>query len=443
MRIASLGAAGCIIYLTTGCAVVPGLEAASGVKDTPVLISEIVQRVKCEVADALADKINQQEYLWMSAWTAKIDLTLQANEQGGVTPSVTYTNYFKNAFNFGAGPTSLTSSSSIAAVNQFFSVGASANFGEQAIRAEVISFTLSLKELRQWKYPLPGITSDYELICGRLGRLELTGNLGLIEWVNSALYPVHNHDLQAGIHPSPVTAAKPTLSSASHVTTYDGEPPVDYQKALEQIRTADSEASKALVDAKAKISAIDTSTSQIHRGIDPYLAVMEPELKRNILSNLLDLDKFSRDSHAALVDLETLRDFIAKALQIIQKDSNKSPVPAQNVTTVVNDARDATAKKNFIDDNASEALKIASTILKVDPPLDSLLHSVEFLVTYGATVSPGWTLLAWKGPSPASGSAASASGQRVNILNMALGPVSGIEQNRLIQNQTVTASTSH
>ncbi len=306
-------------------------------------------------------------------------------------------------------------------------------------------FTLSLKELRQWKYPPRGITSDYELVCGGLGRLELTGNLGLIEWVNSALYPVHTHDLQAGIHPSPVTAAKPTLTSASHVTTYDGEPPIDYQKALEQIKTADTEVSKALADAKAKTGSIDGYIIQTHRAINPFMAVMEPELKRNILSNLSDLDKFSRDSHAALVDLQTLRDFIAKALQIVQQDPNKGAVPVQNVTTVVNDAKDAAAKKNFIDDNAAAALKIASPILKlkVDPPLDSLLHSVEFLVTYGATVSPGWTLLAWKGPSPASGSAASASGQRVNILNMALGPVSGTEQNRLIQNQTVTASTTH
>jgi hypothetical protein len=70
----------------------------------------------------------------------------------------------------------------------------------------------------------------------------------------------------------------------------------------------------------------------------------------------------------------------------------------------------------------------------LNPPVDGLLHSVQFVVAYGASVSPNWTLLKWKGPS-LTVPGASASGLRTHILNIALGPPA--EQNRLIQNQTV------
>ena len=39
----------------------------------------------------------------------------------------------------------------IAAVNQSFTLGASINYGEQAVRQEVVSFTLSLRELKDWR----------------------------------------------------------------------------------------------------------------------------------------------------------------------------------------------------------------------------------------------------------------------------------------------------
>jgi hypothetical protein len=144
----------CSACISSGCSWVPSLEEATGSTNPPVLISQVVQRVKCEIADAFADRIRYPEYQWMAGWTAKVDLTLQANDQGGVTPGVTFTQYLRNAFNFAAGPTSLTNPNSIAAVNQFFSLGIGANLGEQAIRAEVVSFTLSLRDLAHLIQPV-------------------------------------------------------------------------------------------------------------------------------------------------------------------------------------------------------------------------------------------------------------------------------------------------
>ncbi len=78
---------------------------------------------------------------------------------------------------------------------------------------------------------------------------------------------------------------------------------------------------------------------------------------------------------------------------------------------------------------------------QIDPPIDSVLHSLQFVISYGANVTPSWTLLQWKGPGQ-SGNFLSASGIRTHNLQLALGPRSGqasISQDatRLITNQTV------
>jgi hypothetical protein len=443
MRKSSHVFTGFLACISSGCSMVPPLEEATGTTNSPVLISQVVQRVKCEIADALADKISQPDYMWMDGWTAKVDLTLQANSQGGVTPGVTYTQYFRNAFNFAAGPTSLTNNNTIAAVNQFFSIGAGANLGEQAIRAEVVSFTVSLRELKNWKYPPRGMRSDFDVICVSPPGFELTGNLGLKEWVNSALYPVSNYDLQAGNHPSPVTAAKPSLSPVAHVTQYEGGPTMPYADAVRRLSDANSAASAALKDATSNAKKIASYISQIHRAISPYLAVMEPNLRRGIEENLRDLEEFGREAKTAVDDITPLQKVISNTYKLILNDSDhKNPV-STIVTNAEDQAGKAVVSQNFSDDVTGEADKIANALQKIDPPVDSLLHSVEFIVSYGVSITPNWTLLQWKGPSPSGGSALSASGGRTNILNIALGPVSGVEQNRLIQNQTVLSSTTH
>ena len=435
--------AGCFLC-SAGCTTVPRLEEATGSTNSPVLISEVVKRIKCELADGLADKIGQPGFEWMSDWTAKVDLTLQANDQGGVTPGVSYTSYYRNAFNTAAGSTSPTNNTMIAAVNQFFSFGAGANLGEQAIRAEVVSFTLSLRELRSWKYPPPRLKpanpeSTYARTCPRPNGIELTGNLGLREWFDAALYPVAISDLQAGNHPSPVTTAKPSLTPVAHTAQYAAaEPLMKYAEALDALKKANETAAAALKDATKNAGTIHEYATAVSKALDYYLAVLEPGLKAKLQSNLLDLQKFDHDAMTDLDHLKKKQTAVASSYAAIQKQDPQQPVQAINVRTAQDDARDADADKVHIGELASEAAKIAGSVLKIDPPIHSLLHSVEFIVTYGASLAPNWTLIAWKGPST-NGSTVSASGQRTNTLNIAIGPVGNAEQNRLIQNQTVSA----
>lgn len=78
---------------------------------------------------------------------------------------------------------------------------------------------------------------------------------------------------------------------------------------------------------------------------------------------------------------------------------------------------------------------------QVDPPIDSVLHSLQFVVNTGAGVTPSWTLLQWKGPGQSS-NFFSASSVRTHNLQLALGPRTGSaaissDATRLIQNQAV------
>ena len=219
-----IGASFVLAGFLSGCSVVPQLSEATGRADSPIFISDVVTRVKCEIADSFEELRPHDEFNWIRDWTAKVDLTLQANNQAGISPSGSYTKFQKNAFNTDAGSTSLTSNT-IGSVSQFFTLAAGANVGEQALRTEVVSFTVGVEELHEWRGRIAAMERAPDFpperrICEIANARELEGDLGLREWVRSALMPVYvrepgfGHELWAGDHPSPGTAKGPTPPSA-------------------------------------------------------------------------------------------------------------------------------------------------------------------------------------------------------------------------------------
>src|ERR1700721_164352 len=123
-------AAGFCAVLVSACAYTPPLESATGTAESNILVRDIVRRVKCEISDAFDARVEDSRFHWLQNWTAKVDLTLQIDEQAGISPSVAYTKFFRNAFNFDAGSSSLTSNV-IQAVQQSFTLSAAANLSEQ------------------------------------------------------------------------------------------------------------------------------------------------------------------------------------------------------------------------------------------------------------------------------------------------------------------------
>jgi hypothetical protein len=192
-----------------GCSYVPSLERTTGAENSPVFIKDVVERVQCELLDGFGDKIDSPEYAWLASWTAKADLTLTLTEAAGITPSVTATKIFPNAPNTAAGPSSLSYNPATGVVShppapfgignlaQSFNLGAGATYNESAQRNEVISFSLSLKDVK---------ARAHELNCVGYKRSGLLGQLGLKEWIDSAVHPVQLGLLDAGDHPAPGTA---------------------------------------------------------------------------------------------------------------------------------------------------------------------------------------------------------------------------------------------
>ena len=432
-----------------GCSQVPSLKAAAGADRPQILISDVIKRIKCEIADSFDDKLADKDFQWLQNWTAKVDLTLQINDTAGVAPSASYTTFFRNAFNYAAGSTSLTSTV-VAAVNQSFTLTAGANYIEQAQRAETLTFTVSLQEVKAWRQKRDRFirrTYGDEVanhFCDPSDR-ELRGYLGLKEWIDSSLYPVKISELQAGIHPQPSSATKPPTATPPPPPAKGFAAEMPIAEAKSRVDKAAQSASTSTNNAAASQAAVGTSMANVETSmqtnIGPYYAVMTDELKHLLANNLSTLTTIvgyvKTDADSAQAENAEVQ-AIAKKIDDLAAQQN--PPATVDPADILNAERLADNAKKFADDAANQQKKantIASSLtnFRPNPPIDALLHSIQFIVTYGGSITPNWSLLLWKGPGLTI-PGASLQGVRTNILNIALGPTT--EQNRLILQQTIT-----
>ena len=425
----------------SGCSTTPSLEAASGAASpdqNKIVIADVVRRVKCEIADAFDDKLGDHDYDWLWNWTAKVDLQLQVDESAGAAPSVAYTHYYPNAFIYSAG-SELTNANLIGYFQQTFTLTGGATYNSQARRAETVSFTLPLQEVKAWRAAQAQGPSGAE-ICSPSGR-ELRGALGLKEWVDSALYPVSTAELRAGLHPhAPEPPGPPSVRPRSLAEIEDDArsgPLVPVAQARPQIadalKAADLAYQKTVEGAAVIATALASAQAAVQTTVAPDLPVLTDAAKRALsadMAALTVLDDYGRD------DVEHARE-ARRELDDIERAANsatRSEPEGGLSASLTGRAREvAEAAKRFAADasiKAQKAKRIAEGVetFKPNPPIDGLLHSVEFVVTYGANISPVWTLLLWKGPGTLPG--LSATGIRTNSLNIALGPTA--EQSRLI-----------
>jgi hypothetical protein len=401
----------------------------------------IVHRIKCELADSFDDKWNDPNFRWLEGWTAKSDLTLQINDSAGVSPSASYTQFFKNAFNRAAGSTSLTSTV-IAAVNQSFTITAGANYSEQAQRAETVSFTVSLREMRDWKRRTEREygAAAAQFFCST-NEKELRGHLGLKEWIDSALYPVATGQLQAGIHPSPIGTPSKATAPPTKKLEFVHNIPAD--EARRRVNKAYETAATSLEDIQKSQEKVHTSFDKIQMAkkvyIDPFFDVLTPDLKSAVSHDLQTLDKIVRNVNEQVAETKKLLDEI-KGIKA-KADAAAEEFPETQVQLAEQDQSEADTNKQNAKKDEVTASKIEKmlTAFKPNPPIDGLLHSLQFIVMYGGSVTPNWSLLLWKGPG-LTVPGALLSGTRTHVLNIALG--SPGEQNRLIQNITVSNLTT-
>jgi hypothetical protein len=367
-----------------------------------ISVDDVVKKVKCELADALDKKTEEQKFKWMQSWTVKVDLTLQANEAGGITPSLTYVQPLSNAYFLGAGPSSVAfpggaRGATVNATPQNFNLGVGATYSGQAYRTETVSFSLSLKELKAWREKGTG----KHLPCLPVGSTDLQGDLDLAPWIDSALEPVDTGDLDLGTHPAPGTQPKAITNPTP--------------------AASDENVSARTLYARnaAKNAADDATKSAQQANATKRQALASTELKSAVKKKVTDLADSASDEAM----------YATEAMQLAKKSEDDD---ALEYAVIADKNAEAAAK------NAAAAKVLGSP----NPPIDSISHSLNFVVTFGASVSPNWTLLNWKGPTNA-GNLGTYAGIRTHTLAIALGSPSAstnTEAARVLNNDSFRQS---
>jgi hypothetical protein len=305
----------------------------------------------------------------------------------------------QNAFFLASGPNSLNAltgaPSSISAIPQSFNLGITGSYSGQAYRTETMSFSLSLKELQAWQSQLKDKT------CHPVGSTDLQGNLSLRPWLSAALTPVALGDLSAGIHPAIGGGSKPPGDNKSVAAATDPDPGRTkyFQKAAQYAAEA---ATKSAQEANAtKRKAFKSGT-------------LTPAAKRKI-------DELAEAASDDAIEAQRASEAASKDFQVAQENAVDADKSAE-----------AAAK------NAASAKILASP----NPPIDSISHSLNFIVALGGSVSPNWVLLHWKGPANI-GNLGSLSGIRTHTLSIALastGASSNTEVSRVLNNESFRQS---
>jgi hypothetical protein len=357
------------IMFVASCTNIPQL------REDGVAISEIVERIKCEMAFALPPiegSYPTGDFQWLRYWTAKVDLTLLTNEQSSLNPSISATD-----------PMTQAVIPSVGTFSRMFNVTAGGGVSGTAIRNETLSFTLSVDELMQSR----------TLDCARPLQEGLLGHLGLAEWIQSALAPAGNRQLTIGYHAPPTGKPAPVPG------------PTGQQPAAEGI--------KELTFAERALSAAE----ELAQNARTYATrAKKLALQKNIQGTYDAASKANGAAETALEQADKAQAWVWRANMAVR--GGQKPTPDEDaLLKKLPDAIKATI------DEANGAVKTAKTaweLLPRDPPIDSISHQAQFIVAVNGNVTPNWTLVRFKGPG-ANSTLLSGSRTTTNTLNIVLG----------------------
>lgn len=447
-----------------GCVNVPPLVPIAGSEPDPnntnpksISINDVVVRVKCELRDSIASRTGP-DYDWMNKWTAQADLTLAVNDQSAIAPGAVFTQPLTTE----SLPMRVTNMARSASLG----VGASAS--TTAARTEIVSFSVSLKEIRdEFKNKTP---AEVDEKCHPHNMVGLNSDLGLKEWFDSALGPVQNHLLTPGHHSAPKgpgggggaaggAAAKPQKLTVTTFNTLEvlarGLNKDDTLRAQLYVVYDEyellGELSAMLQGVQAgmnKNSAWDSGDFQLHLGNFSSLqqTFQIQDLAPDALNRLAKLgdakaiEKIFGNLPAApsKAQLGALMTAVSNDLMQIQRAMLNDITPAVTQLELICDCnppkKDST---NTVDADTlkrySDALKCLNTMVgllkanlppapaPLDPPIDAISHQVQFIVVLSASANPSWSLLHFKGPTATSGNFASLNGTNTDTLTITIG----------------------
>lgn len=349
------------LFILEGCTTTPSIRDET----TQVPVSQIVERVKCEIWLATKDRLADKDFAFLKKWDATVDLTLMVNDQSGISPGVSIIN-----------PLNSVTLANKGTFGQSFSLGLGGGVTGQANLSDTVSFSLSLRELA---YSDTGLNnaykrSQYYRACVPLQENDLIGKLRFKEWIDQALSPVRDPDndykyLTRGPHP--------TVQAGGGAHSMKVAALNEARFKLGALKETIATASVPEDDKKTKTATIN----DVQNKITPENLDAHPQVLDNLIAEHQDNKSLS---------------VILKDLQKKFAEANKPPVPVKR----------ATGKTAQLND-----------------PLDTISHQIQFIVTWNASATPSWSLVNVKGPGPATGTFLSAQRQTTHQLLITMGPV--------------------
>lgn len=444
---------------------VPELEGIAGSRPNDnanpksISINDVVRRVKCEIRDSVADRVGKRDYPWFDKWTIQADLTLLVNQQSGISPGIT----LSHAFPLGNIPGRITNAP------RSVSLGLGGGISTTAVRTEIVSFSMSIKEIRD-EFKTMSAAEIYDE-CHPISSIDLTSDLGLKEWVDSALGPVDDGLLKEGYHKPPKPPGSGAGVGGGAATPQALLPGLHYSSTLHDL-------SKLLTEddpLKGKIELIaseydllkqsggllvflQSAKSFDHNSFTKALANLKslssvgpPDLSTEIPDLIAQISRTSDNINgiATKGQLAALNLLVKKLVLIVEKRLAKDLPPVIAALQLICDCEPPTEDGPLPDSdndtsqragsgekpsetfaNGLKCLKTLQNVVQVDipgapkpkdPPIDAISHQVQFVLVLNASANPTWTLLQFKGPSPTSGSFASISQTTTHTLTIVMG----------------------
>jgi hypothetical protein len=346
------------------CTTVPPL----GPMSNTIPINAIVDRINCELTQAITPQI--EDYPFLKTWQARANLTLTVNTQSGITPGVSIIDPLAQIVDKARGTFS-----------QSFSVAIGANLNGSANRIEKMSFDI----------PLANLKATYE--CAPQGS-GLSGPLGLTEWLESAM------TVRYAFSSKDVADQFKALDALSGVTRRLKTTVEAYTAQYANAGILLNPAIGHLTNILAKAKAYRQLYGEILAGRDKPLSARElarwqGSLKaaKAGLEGALSSWNPKADCNSAMTDTRCAIQNIIDAAQPGQ------PNDLNEMDKWVSGTRDAVNRK-------PEAPREPGV-----PTLSSLSHQVTFIVVANAGITPSWSLMRLKGPGGApAGSSAGSSG---------------------------------
>ena len=401
-----------------GCFKTPTFDEVVGERDhekNEAVVADVVELVKCELANAFKDKLPDDHFRWMVDWTVKSELTLQVNKSGGISPSIG--NPAFNGLTLGA------------------------DLSGQGQRVETIAFTVALRDLAETSHSrCEELRDESQDEHSR----ELRSGLKLKSWIEAALNPVEQGMLKAVFRqqqgltlappaaPATMPPATPraALAAAPAKFAYEGFRE-EFEEVAKFAEVIDREVGQVIGD-RCKV---DDTSARIERNIEIVKAKLRgvkaafpddlmSERGQDEIGNVeRELKVINRLKNEKKLRCEKLPNFGAAAradateLRAQMKQELYAAFKKKDYLRKINAESAYLGRVNEFLKGSSEQL--AGMRLQFDPPIDSLSHHVQFVLVTGVNASLRWGLLAVRG---SSGSLASLSRVRTHTLVLTVAP---------------------